>query len=177
MLKLVAKIFTLRLRCIQDQWKNMNWPSFSANTLWSEIWEHLNCEHNYTPTKTTLLEQTSQEGDSRCTLTLIHPLHCLIRRILPQWGPPALLVYTGPCSPVSPAPPEDQAGRHLLHFQWQHRTSFRMVPRPICKTPHRMDLSSCSPLSLQVTNPRRHLGGQQSSTSKHLGCSQVTKNT
>jgi len=41
----------------------------------------------------------------------------------------------------------------------------------------RMDLSSCSPLSLQVTNPRRHLGGQQSSTSKHLGCSQVTKNT
>ena len=22
--KLVAKIFTLRLRCIQDQWKNMN---------------------------------------------------------------------------------------------------------------------------------------------------------
>lgn len=102
------------------------------------IWdmEHLNCEHNYTPTKTTLLEQTSQEGVSRSTLTLIHPLHCLIRRILPQWGPPALLVYTGPCSPVSPAPPEDQAGRHLLHFQWQHRTSFRMVPRPICKTPH-----------------------------------------
>lgn len=45
-----------------------------------------------------------------------------------------------------------------------------MVPRPICKTPHRMDLSSCFPLSLQVTNPRRHLGGQQSSTSKHLGC-------
>lgn len=140
--------------------KYRNWPSFSANTLWSEIWEHLNCEHNYTPTETTPLEQTSTSGgqsmhaDTDSPLTLPHkvdPSSC--------GGPQPCWSTLDHALPVSPAPPEDQARGTLLHFQWHHWTSFRMVPRPICKIPHRMDLRSCFPLSFQVTNPRRCLGG------------------
>lgn len=138
---------------------------FSKHSVNSEIWEYLRCGHIYTPTDRNITVRVDlTRGGQRMHADIDSSLHCCVRQLLPHMGAPSSLCYTGPRSPVSPAPPENQTRRHLLHLQRQHLASLWDGAQAFLQdsTPDGSEL--CSLLNLQVTNPRQRQGDPNSSS-------------
>lgn len=95
----MAKEITLRFRCMQAWWKNMNWPSFSARTSLTQRYGHTFIMDK---SDTNRQKHHHQQRPHKMSKWM-HSRHWFIPySSFLLWGAPSPLNYPGPHSPVPP---------------------------------------------------------------------------